>query len=124
METHHERMMTKMYSRLEETEANLQKMETTEEIESESEHQEVPKKEAAVKTIKAMEDRYGDQYHSDGGFQKSFPLLGSRLLTMQQLDTTNNRRALFSMWPGPRCYMEGTKSVLVEFCMGGREVRT
>jgi hypothetical protein len=41
-----------------------------------------------VKTIEAMEDRYGEQHHSDGGFQKKFPLLGSRFLIMQQLDAT------------------------------------
>jgi hypothetical protein len=32
-----------------------------EEIESESEHQEVPKEEAMVETIRALEDRYGDR---------------------------------------------------------------
>jgi hypothetical protein len=88
MESHHKRVMTKMYSQLEKTEACLQKTETTEEIESKSEHQEVPKKEAAVKTIKAMENQYGDHYHSEGGFQKKFPLLGSRFLILQRLDTT------------------------------------
>jgi hypothetical protein len=91
MKTHHERMMAKMYSQLEKTDTWLHKTETPEETESESKHQEVPKKEAAVKTTKAMEGRYVDQYHSHGGFQKKFPLLGSRFLIMQQLDTTTEK---------------------------------
>jgi hypothetical protein len=33
-----------------------------EEIESKSAHQEVPKEVAAMETIGALEDRYGDQY--------------------------------------------------------------
>jgi hypothetical protein len=47
-------------------------METTdlevnpEEIESESEHQGVPKEEAAVETIGALEDRYVDQHLAVG----------------------------------------------------------
>jgi hypothetical protein len=37
-----------------------------EEIEFESEHQEVPKKEAIVETVGALEDLYGDQYVAIG----------------------------------------------------------
>jgi hypothetical protein len=48
-------------------EACLEKLEATdmeanpEELESESEHQEVPKEEAPVKTVRAQEDQSGDQ---------------------------------------------------------------
>jgi hypothetical protein len=34
-----------------------------------------------------MEDQYVDQYHRHGRFQKKFPVLGSRFLIMQQMDT-------------------------------------
>jgi hypothetical protein len=54
MEAHHERMMTKTDSQLEKMKACLGKTEAAdleanpEEIESEAEHEEVPKEEAAV----------------------------------------------------------------------------
>jgi hypothetical protein len=38
----------------------------------------------------------------------TFPLLGSTLLIMQQLDY-NSGRTVFSMWSVPRCYKQGTK---------------
>jgi hypothetical protein len=52
--------------------ADLEEVEATnleanpEEIESESEHQEVPKEEATVETIGALEDQYGDRHLAVG----------------------------------------------------------
>jgi hypothetical protein len=78
-------------------EANQEKLEATdleanlEEIEAVAEHQEVRKEEAAVRTVGALEDRYGDRYlvvvcrrqlkkrtQGDGGSQKN--LAAARIL--------------------------------------------
>jgi hypothetical protein len=67
LDTHHKRMMAKMDSWLEKMEACLEKTATLdseanpEAIESESEHQEVPKEEAVVENLEAQEDRSEDQ---------------------------------------------------------------
>jgi hypothetical protein len=53
LDAHHERMD----SQLERMEACLENMETTEEIGSESEHQKVPKEEAAVEMIGALKEQ-------------------------------------------------------------------
>jgi hypothetical protein len=54
--------LEKMKARGEVTEDHPEKREgNTEEMKSILEHQEVPKEEAAVETIKALEDRYGNQ---------------------------------------------------------------
>jgi hypothetical protein len=50
IDAHHERMMARMDYQLKKMEACLEKMESTEEIESEAEHEEVCKEEAAVET--------------------------------------------------------------------------
>jgi hypothetical protein len=42
------------------------------------------------------------------GLGNTFLLLGSRFLIMQHLDY-NNGRAVFSMWPVPRCCRQGTR---------------
>jgi hypothetical protein len=42
----------------------------TEEIESESERQEIPNEEAAVKTFGSLKELYGDQHQGDGGSHK------------------------------------------------------
>jgi hypothetical protein len=36
----------------------------------------------------------------------------------------NNRRAVFSMWPVPRCYKQGTRLELRQYCEGVGEERT
>jgi hypothetical protein len=60
LDAHHERMMARMDSQLEKMEACLGKTEATdlkanpEEIESEVEHEEVPKEESAVETFGAL----------------------------------------------------------------------
>jgi hypothetical protein len=60
LHSHHEGMMAR-------TDSQPEKMEATDfeansdEIESESEHEEVPKEEAAVESTGALEDRYGDR---------------------------------------------------------------
>jgi hypothetical protein len=51
------------------------------------------------------------------------PLLGSRFLTMQQLDY-NNGRSVFAVWSVPRCYKQGTMLELGHFCAGVCEERT
>jgi hypothetical protein len=55
LDTHYERMMAKIDSQLEKTEA-------TEEIESKAEHDRVPKEEAAVETVRALKEWYRDQH--------------------------------------------------------------
>jgi hypothetical protein len=35
-----------------------------------------------------------------------------------------NRKTVFYMWSMPRCYRQGTRLVVTEFCMGGCEERT
>jgi hypothetical protein len=73
LDAHHERMMAMMDSHLEKMEAmvnvfeeRFKKMETTdleanpEERESKAEHEEVPKEEAAVQSVRALKERYGD----------------------------------------------------------------
>jgi hypothetical protein len=52
LDDHHERMTARMDAQLEKTE----------ETESESTHQEVPKEEAAVETFGALKERYGDRH--------------------------------------------------------------
>jgi hypothetical protein len=65
----------------------LPKVEAAEEIETESEQQEVPEEEDAVETIRALEDRYRERHlivgrrrqpwkrtQSDGGSRQSLPL--------------------------------------------------
>jgi hypothetical protein len=59
-DAHHKRMMARMDSQLQKMEACLGKMEATEELESEAEHEEVPKEEAAVETFGALKKWYGD----------------------------------------------------------------
>jgi hypothetical protein len=44
------------------------------------------------------------------GSVNTFPLVGIRFLIRQQLDYKSGR-AVFSMWPVPRCYNQGTRSV-------------
>jgi hypothetical protein len=55
-------MMAKIDFWLDKMEACLKKTEATEEIETESEHQEVPKEEAALDTIGVMKERYRDRH--------------------------------------------------------------
>jgi hypothetical protein len=68
METNQERMMDKMDLQPVKLEACLGKTGATdletnpEEIESEAEHKEVPKEEAAVKTVRALKKRHGDRH--------------------------------------------------------------
>jgi hypothetical protein len=68
METNQERMMDKMDSQLEKMEACLGKTEATdfeansEEIDSEAVHEEVPKGEAAVRTLRAPTKWHGDRH--------------------------------------------------------------
>jgi hypothetical protein len=70
METHHERMMARMDSQLEKMEVCLGKAEAMnlegnpEEKQSKAEHEEVPKEEATVKTVRALKKRHGD-WHLD-----------------------------------------------------------
>jgi hypothetical protein len=54
--------MAKMDVWLDKTEACLKKEEATEEIETESEHQEVPKEEAALDTVGVMKERCRDRH--------------------------------------------------------------
>jgi hypothetical protein len=54
---------------------------------------------------------------------KTFPFLGSRFLIKQQLNS-NNGRPVFSMWSLPRCYKQGARLELSQFCMGVCEERT
>jgi hypothetical protein len=67
MKASHERIKAPMDVSLEKTETCLEKMEATdleanpEETESEVEHKEVPKDDAAVETDKALNKRHGDQ---------------------------------------------------------------
>jgi hypothetical protein len=62
LDAHHERMMARMDSQVEKVEACQEKTETMdleanpEEIGSESEHQEVPSEEAAVKTFGSLKE--------------------------------------------------------------------
>jgi hypothetical protein len=60
---------------------------------------------------------------SGNGSVNTFPLLGSRLLIMQQLDY-NNGRAVFSTLSVPRCYNQGTRLELSQLCAGVCEERT
>jgi hypothetical protein len=61
-------MMARVDSHLEKMEACLGKTETMdleanpEEIESDAVHEEVPKEEAAMKTVRALKKRYGDRH--------------------------------------------------------------
>jgi hypothetical protein len=89
LDAHHERMTAKMDTQLKKIEACLEKAEAKvleanpEEIDSESEHQEVPKGQVAVDTVEALENRFGDWHlavghrrqpnkrtQSDGGSRK------------------------------------------------------
>jgi antitoxin (DNA-binding transcriptional repressor) of toxin-antitoxin stability system len=90
IEAHQERMMAKTDSQLEKMEACMGKTEATdleaktEEIKSEGLHEEVPKEEASVKTVRALKKRHGDRQlavrrrgqpkkrtQGDGGFRKN-----------------------------------------------------
>jgi hypothetical protein len=65
MDSHHEKMMAIMEACLAKMEA-VDLEENPDGIKSESEQQEVPKVEAAVKTIRALKDQYGDQHLAMG----------------------------------------------------------
>jgi hypothetical protein len=62
LDAHHDKMMAKMDSQQEKGEACLEKTEAMGETESELEHQEIPKEDAAEETFGALEKRYGDRH--------------------------------------------------------------
>jgi Mg2+ and Co2+ transporter CorA len=66
LDAHHDRMMAWMNSQLEKREACLKKTESTEEIKSKSEHQEVPKEGAAEENFRALKEWNGDQHLAVG----------------------------------------------------------
>jgi hypothetical protein len=68
MDSHHEKMMAIMEACLEKMEA-MDLEENPERTESDSEQQEVPKDEFAVKITGVLEDRYGDQHLAVGRSQ-------------------------------------------------------
>jgi hypothetical protein len=71
MKAHHEERMAVMRADRGESKAYPEKREAIpEEIESESEHQEVPKEEAAVKSFGALKKQHGDRNLSVGRRQK------------------------------------------------------
>jgi hypothetical protein len=67
LDAYHKRTMARMNFQLAKMEACPEKTEATnfkanpEEIQVKAEHEEVPKEEAAVKTIRELKKRYGDQ---------------------------------------------------------------
>jgi recombination DNA repair RAD52 pathway protein len=66
LDSNHKRIMARMDSQVEKMEACLEKTETTEEIESNAEHEEVPNEEDAGETFGTLKERYEDQHLAIG----------------------------------------------------------